>query len=330
MKQLITIEEHFLKQQEEFSEITSDLTHILYDINLAAKVIRSEVIRFGLTDQEGRANVENASGEDVQKLDMFANETVKGILGKHGRFAVMGSEEEESYVKCNSNGGYVILFDPLDGSSNIDVNISVGTIFSIYKCSSPSQGNLDDCLQKGVQQIAAGYVVYGSSVMMVYTAGKGVYGFTYDPSLGDFFLSHDNIRIPEKTTCYSINEANYSKLQPETKRYVEWLRDESGATARYVGSLVADFHRNLLKGGVYIYPGTSSSPNGKLRLLYEANPLAFICEQAGGAATDGETRVLDLKPVELHQRVPLFIGNRDTIEHYKEIKTQVESAIAKG
>jgi fructose-1,6-bisphosphatase I len=323
MKQLITIEEHFLKEQEKFSDITSDLTHILYDINLAAKVIRSEVIRFGLTDQGGRANVENASGEDVQKLDVFANETVKGILGKHGRFAVMGSEEEESYVACDSNGDYVILFDPLDGSSNIDVNISVGTIFSIYKCSAASHGNLEDCLQKGAQQIAAGYVVYGSSVMMVYTAGNGVFGFTYDPSLGDFFLSHDNIKIPKKAKCYSLNDANYSKFQPEMKRYVEWLRDESGATARYVGSLVADFHRNLLKGGIYIYPATSSSPNGKLRLLYEANPLAFICEQAGGLATDGNNRILDIKPTELHQRVPLFIGNKDTVNYYSELKRNV-------
>lgn len=312
---LITIEQHLMSQQAENPALTADIVNILNDMNLAAKVIRNEVIRFGLTEQQGGAGQENASGEDVQKLDVFANDAVKDILRKHGRFAVMGSEEEDDVVACEGSGEYVVLFDPLDGSSNIEVNVSVGTIFSIYKVSNPgAKGCLDDCLQPGSNQIASGYVIYGSSVMMVYTAGNGVYGFTYDPSLGEFFLSHDRMMFPNKTKCYSINDSNWSGMDQGLRDYIDWLREEPGVTARYVGSLVADFHRNLLRGGIYIYPATTNSPNGKLRLLYEANPLAFIAEQAGGAASNGEIRIMDIKPSELHEKCALFIGNVDLVE----------------
>ncbi|MDA1354192.1 MAG: class 1 fructose-bisphosphatase [bacterium] len=318
----ITIEEHLIAQQQENPVLTTDLVYILNDLNLAAKVIRNEVIRFGLTEQQGRAGQENASGEDVQKLDVFANDAVKNILRKHGRFAVMGSEEEEDVVACDENNGeYVVLFDPLDGSSNIEVNVSVGTIFSIYKVANPGQkGSLEDCLQPGSKQIASGYVIYGSSVMMVYTAGNGVYGFTYDPSLGDFFLSHDRMTFPDKTKCYSINECNWTRMDQGLRDYIDWIREQPGVTARYVGSLVADFHRNLLRGGIYVYPATTNCPNGKLRLLYEANPLAFIAEQAGGSASNGDMRIMDIKPTELHEKCALYIGNKNLVRKAEELK----------
>ena len=312
----MTIEEHIRAEREHYPNTNDELANLLNDVALAAKVIRKQVIKFGLTDQSGQAGHANASGESVQKLDIYANEAVKQILGKHGRFALLGSEEEEDVVTCNeAEGDYVILFDPLDGSSNIEVNVSVGTIFSIYKVQSKTgKGCLEDCLQPGSKQVAGGYVIYGSSVMLVYTAGNGVFGFTYDPMLGDFFLSHYDIKIPEAYKCYSINEALWPKIDTGLQDYINWIRNTGKVSGRYVGSLVADFHRNLLKGGIYIYPATDSSPNGKLRLLYEANPLAFICEQAGGACSDGQTRILDLKPTELHQRVPLYIGNKDLVE----------------
>lgn len=310
----ITIEEHILSEQQKNPNISLDLAQILMDLSLCSKLIRQQVVRFGLTDQAGRAGQENASGEDVQKLDVYANETVKQVIGKHGRFAMFASEEENDVVNCDAQGDYVILFDPLDGSSNIDVNVSVGTIFSVYKVAPGTQNCVEACLQPGSEQVMAGYVIYGSSVMLVYTAGQGVHGFTYDPSLGDFFLSHPSIRIPDKASCYSLNDALWDRLNPGLQAYISELRGYPKMSGRYVGSLVADFHRNLLKGGIYLYPGTVQSPQGKLRLLYEANPLAFVCEQAGGYASDGAQRILDLKPIELHQRVPLFIGNRALVE----------------
>ena len=224
---------------------------------------------------------------------------------------------EEDVVQTDfDKSNFVILFDPLDGSSNIDVNVSVGTIFSIYKKKNDITNPLDQCLQKGVEQVAAGYVIYGSSVVMVYTAGNGVHGFTYDPQIGEFILSHENIKIPPSSKYYSVNESLYPKCDTINQTYIDHLK--SSHSLRYVGSLVADFHRNLLKGGVYIYPGTKSSPNGKLRLLYEANPLAFICEQAGGLATNGDQRILDIQPTELHQRVPLYIGSKALVEQYQQ------------
>lgn len=318
MKQLTTIEEHIQKQEKKFTHATGDLSQILYDINLAAKFIRSEVIRFGLGDQEGKSGTENSSGELVQKLDIYANDVLKQILGKHGRFSVLASEEEENVVTCGGEDSkYVILFDPLDGSSNIEVNVSVGTIFSIYKVQKNKDGSLGDCLQKGTEQVAAGYIIYGSSVVMVYTAGQGVHGFTYDPTLGEFFLSHEDIKIPDTYKCFSMNDLLWPKVKPNVREFIEWSRTQKGVSGRYVGSLVADFHRNLLKGGIYIYPATDDSATGKLRLLYEANPLAFICEQAGGAASDGDRRILEIEPKELHQRVPLYIGNADLVNRAK-------------
>tara|TARA_Y100000590_G_C15453874_1_gene913786 strand:- start:194 stop:910 length:717 start_codon:yes stop_codon:yes gene_type:complete len=238
----------------------------------------------------------------------------------------MGSEEEPHVVQTDTyqSSDYVILFDPLDGSSNIDVNVSVGTIFSIFKKNKNAKELTDHCCQKGTEQIAAGYVIYGSSVVMVYTAGHGVHGFTYDPTIGEFLLSHENIRIPSTSSYYSVNESLYNNCDALNQQYIDQLK--SDLSLRYVGSLVADFHRNLLKGGIYIYPATTSSPNGKLRLLYEANPLAFICEQAGGSATNGHERILDILPNELHQRVPLYIGSTELIEAYDHLKLHAKRA----
>ncbi|MEC8677655.1 MAG: class 1 fructose-bisphosphatase [Candidatus Margulisiibacteriota bacterium] len=317
---LTTIERHIIDNATEDTEIAN----ILYDINVAAKLIRQKVIRAGLnSDILGKAGTTNSSGEDVQALDIYSNNVMKEILSSHQRFSFMGSEEETDVVQTNSHESseYVILFDPLDGSSNIDVNVSVGTIFSIYKKDPNANTPLDHCLQKGIEQVAAGYVIYGSSVVMVYTAGNGVHGFTYDPTIGEFILSHENITIPKKAKYYSVNESLYPICDDQNQTFFTELKEDY--SLRYVGSLVADFHRNLLKGGLYIYPGTSKSPNGKLRLLYEANPLAFICEQAGGAATDGEKRILDIKPTELHQRVPLYIGSSELIDQYNQTKIKV-------
>lgn len=311
---IVTIERHLLDQQA--ATITPELMHVLYDISLASKMIRNEVITAGLHGMTGAVGSTNIQGEEVQKLDVFANECLKDILTAHGRIAVMASEEEEGIVKCENTPGaaYAVLFDPLDGSSNIDVNVSVGTIFSIYKTLGPESSSDKDCLQPGMKQVAAGYVIYGSSVVLVYTAGNGVHGFTFDPCLGDFLLSHPNIRIPDTTTYYSINEGNASIMHAGTKAFLDYAKALTGdskraISARYVGSMVADFHRNLLKGGIFIYPGTTSHPKGKLRLMYEANPMAFICEQAGGIASDGKMRILDIFPESLHQRTPLYIGS---------------------
>ena len=254
--------------------------------------------------------------------DLFANEKIISAIGQHGRFAIMGSEENEGVIipPKNESGNYALLFDPLDGSSNIDVNVSVGTIFSIYKLKGddPGKASISDCLQHGYEQVAAGYVIYGSSVVMVYTTGHGVHGFTYDPTIGEFLLSHENIITPKSGKYYSINEGSYAQFNEGTKKYLDYIKEEDPATnrpysTRYIGSLVADFHRNLLTGGVFVYPPTTKHLNGKLRLMYEANPLAFICEQAGGRATNGRDRILDIQPLELHQRTPLYIGSVDDV-----------------
>lgn len=319
-KQLITLERHLLDQQQAGTSITSELTKVLYDINLAAKVIRKEVITAGLHGMTGAVGTTNIQGEEVQKLDVFANDCLKDILTAHGRIAVMASEEEDGVVTCdNETAEYAVLFDPLDGSSNIDVNVSVGTIFSVFRTLRPDSSSAEDCLQKGTEQVAAGYIIYGSSVVMVYTAGNGVHGFTYDPSIGDFLLSHPDIKIPDNDKYYSMNEGNTVDLHDGTKAFIDYAKAltaerEKAISARYVGSMVADFHRNLLKGGIFIYPGTKKNPNGKLRLMYEANPMAFICEQAGGLASDGKQRILDIEPSELHQRTPLYIGSKTLVE----------------
>jgi fructose-1,6-bisphosphatase I len=328
MNKLITIESHILEQQKNYPEATgSELTDLLNDVAFAAKLVRREVVRAGLVDILGLTGTTNVQGEEVKKLDLFANEKIIHAIGQHGRFAVMGSEENDSIIipPKNETGHYALLFDPLDGSSNIDVNVSVGTIFSIYKLkgSDPRKASLNDCLQNGSDQVAAGYVIYGSSVVMVYTTGHGVHGFTYDPTIGEFLLSHESIVTPKRGKYYSMNEGSAAQFDAGTKNFIEYLKEEDKTTGRpystrYIGSLVADFHRNLLTGGIFVYPATGKNKNGKLRLMYEANPLAFICEQAGGRATDGKNRILDIKPAELHQRTPLYIGSEEDVRIAEE------------
>ncbi|HSJ63420.1 MAG TPA: class 1 fructose-bisphosphatase [Gemmatimonadaceae bacterium] len=319
---VVTIERFIIEQERQFPEATGQLSGILYDIALAAKIIASKVRRAGLVDILGSADAENVQGEMQQKLDVFANETIVKAMDHGGRLCVMASEEEPGLIhipegfKC---GKYVLLFDPLDGSSNIDVNVPVGTIFSVLqKITRGTRGEMEDVLQPGRRQVAAGYVIYGSSTMLVYTTGQGAHGFTLDPSIGEFLLSHPNIRTPNAGRYLSVNDS-YEQLWDEpTKNLMRRYRGLDGErkplNVRYVGSLVADFHRNLLGGGVFCYPANTKSPKGKLRLLYEAAPLAFIVKEAGGAATNGTRDIMEIQPDELHQRTPLFIGSREEID----------------
>lgn len=326
MKELITLGEFVISRQKEYPEATGDLSQIFGALRLASRLVHREINKAGIADITGAAGNENIQGEQQQKLDVYANDKFKAALAARGLVCGIASEEEDDYVEfdseLSSGSKYVLLMDPLDGSSNIDVNVSVGTIFSIYRRKSPVDGpvELEDFLQPGVEQVAAGYVIYGSSTMLVYTTGKGVHGFTYDPSIGVFYLSHPDMKIPEDGLTYSINEGNYIKFPQGVKKYIKYCQEEDKATnrpyrSRYIGSLVADFHRNMLKGGIFIYPSYSGNPNGKLRLLYECNPIAFIAEQAGGLASDGEKRIMELKPTELHQRVPFFVGSKNMIEN---------------
>ncbi len=325
MSKLITLDEFVISKQAEHPESTGELNQIFAAIKLAAKVLNREINKAGLVDVIGSSGIENVQGEQQQKLDVYSNDKVKAALMARGHVAGMASEEEDSFVafddKYSQSGKYVVLTDPLDGSSNIDVNVSIGTIFSIYRRVSPlnTPAVLEDFLQPGNRQVAAGYVIFGSSTMLVYTTGSGVHGFTYDPSIGVFYLSHENIRIPDDGNIYSVNEGNYIKFPTGVKKYLKYCQeivpeDNRPYTSRYIGSLVADFHRNLLKGGLYMYPSYAKAPNGKLRLLYECNPLAWMAEQAGGKATNGHTRILDIVPTELHQRVPYYIGSKNMVE----------------
>ncbi|MCW9698473.1 class 1 fructose-bisphosphatase [Avibacterium sp. 20-129] len=321
-----TLGQFIVEKQAEYPNAKGELSGILSSIRLVAKVIHRDINKAGLTNNIiGNSGVENVQGEVQMKLDLFAHNTMKQALIAREEVAGFASEEEENFVAFDTERGrnakYVILTDPLDGSSNIDVNVAVGTIFSIYKRVSPigSPVTLADFLQPGHRQVAAGYIVYGSSTMLVYTTGNGVNGFTYDPSLGVFCLSHENIQMPPTGKIYSINEGQYLKFPLGVKKYIKYCQEEDKATqrpyaSRYIGSLVSDFHRNLLKGGIYIYPSATNYPNGKLRLLYEGNPMAFLAEQAGGLATNGESRILDIQPTELHQRSPLFIGSKEMVE----------------
>lgn len=321
-----TLGEFIVEKQAEYPNASGEFSSILSSIRLAAKIIHRDINRAGLTqDILGVSGDENIQGETQMKLDVFANETLKKALMARGDIAGFASEEDDTFVAFDTEHGrnakYVLLTDPLDGSSNIDVNVSVGTIFSIYKRISPvgSPVTMEDFLQKGRKQVAAGYVTYGSSTMLVYTTGNGVNGFTYDPSLGTFILSHPNMQMPEIGKYYSINEGQYVTFPQGVKKFIKYCQEEDVTTkrpysSRYIGSLVSDFHRNLLKGGIYIYPTSTSYPNGKLRLLYEGNPMAFLAEQAGGEATDGFNPILDIEPTELHQRVPLFVGSKDMME----------------
>jgi fructose-1,6-bisphosphatase I len=322
-----------IDQEKLFPHADGHFSQILRDIVIASKFIHREVNRAGLADILGNVGSANVHGESVKKLDVYANEHLKKSLMRGGVASIIASEEEEDFVLLNDQEGkYVVLFDPLDGSSNIDVNIPVGTIFSIYKRTSDfGHGCLPDCLQSGRQQLAAGYVIYGSSTILTYTTGNGVNIFTFDPAIGDFFLSHAQVQIPQEAFYLSVNDMKFDDFLPYTQSYLHSVRqrninNDQPLTPRYVGSLVADFHRNLLKGGIFLYPGTYKNPKGKLRLLYEGNPMAFIMEQAGGLATNGHIPILDIQPTELHQRVPLIIGSANEVKRYLSFVPQPELA----
>lgn len=318
--------EFLVEKQNQNPKAKGDLTGILSALRLAAKILHRDINKAGLIqDFLGAAGSENVQGEKQQKLDIIAHNTLKNAFLARNDVAGFASEEEDDIVIFDSEKGrnakYVILTDPLDGSSNIDVNVAVGTIFSIYRRVSPigERVTLDDFLQPGNKQVAAGYIVYGSSTMLVYTTGDGVHSFTYDPTVGIFGLSEERAKIPDDGTLYSINEGQYLKFPMGVKKYIKYCQVEDEATnrpykSRYIGSLVSDFHRNMITGGIYIYPSATSYPNGKLRLLYECNPIAFLAEQAGGLATDGYRRILDIQPTELHQRVPFFVGSKNMVE----------------
>nr|WP_320011933.1 class 1 fructose-bisphosphatase [uncultured Desulfobulbus sp.] len=321
----ITVSRQIMDDQQMHPDATGELTGLLNDLVVAGKIISAEVNMAGLADILGQSGRTNIQGEDVQKLDVFANQTIKRRMEQCGHVCVMASEEDDDVIPVldGYEGNYTIAFDPLDGSSNIDVNVSIGTIFSIHRrVSAKGQGDEGDLLQKGSRQVAAGYIIYGSSTVMVYTTGNGVHGFTLDPSVGEFFLSHPDIKIPENSLYYSVNEAYAHHWFDSTRNYVEYLKtgggDRKPYSLRYIGSLVADFHRNLVKGGVFLYTRDKTSgekSEGKLRLLYEAAPLAMIVEQAGGRAiTDDGRNILEIEPKGLHQRVPLIIGSKGDVD----------------
>ena len=331
MEIIKTLGEFIVDKQSEYPGASGELSALFASIRLASKIVHREINKAGLADITGAAGAENIQGESQQKLDVYANEKFKTALAARGVVCGLASEEEDDFVRFeegkNLDGKYVVLIDPLDGSSNIDVNVSVGTIFSIYRRVSPegTPVTAEDFLQKGTEQVAAGYVVYGSSTMMVFSTGNGVNGFTYDPTLGLFCLSHPNMTFPSDGVIYSINEGNYIKFPQGVKKYIKYCQEEDKPsrrpyTSRYIGSLVSDFHRNLIKGGIYLYPNTSAYPDGKLRLLYECNPIAFLAEQAGGKALCGVgKRVLELQPAELHQRCPLYVGSKEMVDKLEAI-----------
>jgi fructose-1,6-bisphosphatase I len=326
MSKVTTLNEFIMDRQADFPFATGELSRILNDIAVASKIVSRDVRKAGLVDHIlGAQGETNIQGEEQQKLDVVADIQFIKAFEYGGEVCGIASEENDDFLAFPSesarNGKYVVLFDPLDGSSNIDVNVSIGTIFSIYRRTSEvgTLAKLEDMLQKGTEQVAAGYVLYGSSTMLVYTTGKGVNGFTLDPSIGEFCLSHSNMKMPETGRIYAMNEGNIAICNPGIKEYTEYCQsfeNDKGApySGRYIGSLVADFHRNMIKGGIYIYPDTTTSPEGKLRLLYECNPLAFIAEQAGGLATTGNRRIMEIEPTRLHQRVPFFCGSKNMVE----------------
>jgi len=328
MNNHITLGEYIIDNQKDFQYSSGELSLLLSSIRLASKVVNHEVNKAGLVDILGTAGNTNIQGEDQQKLDVYANEVFMRTLINREIVCGIASEEEDDYViiegknKSHDNK-YVILIDPLDGSSNIDVNVSVGTIFSIYRRVTPlgTPVTKEDFMQPGNLQVAAGYVVYGTSTMLVYSTGNGVQGFTLNPAIGVYYLSHPNMKFPENGNIYSLNEGYYSHFPQGVKDYLKYCQEEKEDrpySARYIGSLVSDFHRNMIKGGIYIYPTSSKAPQGKLRLLYECNPMAFLAEQAGGEASDGYRRILEIKPTELHQRVPIFVGSKNMVNKAKE------------
>jgi fructose-1,6-bisphosphatase I len=323
----VTVVEHLLLSQKERPMASGRFTRLLTELILSAKIIDREVSKAGLLDVLGATGEVNVQGEVVQKLDDFANQVIIRRMERAGVLCAMVSEENADFIGIPRQfpvGDYILIFDPLDGSANIDANVSIGTIFSIFRRTSFSQQavTLDELLQKGAMQVASGYFIYGSSTMMVYTAGHGVHGFTLDPSVGEFLLSHPNIKIPEQGSIYSVNEGYWSYWDEPTRKIVNHFKSDDNAlgrpySMRYIGSLVSDFHRNLIYGGIFMYPADNRDPRkpkGKLRLMCEANPMAFIIEQAGGLAVDGRKRILDIEPGELHQRVPLFVGSKNDVE----------------
>lgn len=322
---IITLTRHIMEEQLKYPEATGEFTHLMNDICYAAKLISYHTNKAGLLGILGETDTVNVQGEQVRKLDVFSHETMVRALDHGGNLCAMVSEEEENIIPIPSEyncGKYVCLFDPLDGSSNIDANVSVGTIFSVMRRVTPDDGRpgtLEDCLQPGYKQICGGYVIYGSSTMLVYTTGNGVHGFTLDPSYGEFVLSHPDIKIPERARIYSVNESNFDLWDENVKAYIRYVKATDKKTnrplnSRYIGSLVSDFHRNLLYGGIFMYPASSKAPKGKLRLMYEANPVSFIAEQAGGRSTDGINDIMKIQPESLHQRVPLFVGSRYDVD----------------
>ncbi len=327
-KRNTTLGEFIIEHQASFQYSSGELSKLINAIRLAAKVVNHEVNKAGLIDILGEAGDTNIQGEDQQKLDVLANDKFIQALKNREIVCGIASEEEDDFIRINSNderhqNKYIVLIDPLDGSSNIDVNVSVGTIFSIYRRITPigTPVTLEDFLQPGINQVAAGYIVYGTSTMLVYTTGAGVNGFTLNPAIGTFYLSHPNMQFPETGTIYSVNEGNYIHFPQGVKNYIKYCQKEEEDrpyTSRYIGSLVSDFHRNMIKGGIYMYPKSSIASNGKLRLLYECNPMAFLAEQANGKASDGFGRIMEIQPTELHERVPFFCGSRKMVEKAEE------------
>lgn len=327
---ITTLNEFIIQRQADFPYAKGELSRLLSHFGIAAKIVNKKINKAGLVDIIGVSGITNVQGEDQQKLDAFADEVFISSLQSSGEVCGIVTEENQEIITfdddLSKDGKYIFLMDPLDGSSNIDVNVSIGTIFSIYRRVSPRghTARADDFLQEGTRMVAAGYIIYGSSTMLVYTTGKGVNGFTLDPSIGEFCLSHPDIRTPDFGTIYSVNEGHYIKFPDGVKKYIKYCQEvdpesKRPYTSRYIGSLVADFHRNLLKGGIFIYPPTASAPKGKLRLAYECNPIAFIAEQAGGRASDGFSRILDLKPDSLHQRTPFYAGSRRMVERLEQM-----------
>ncbi len=326
MEKVTTLGEFIIEKQQDFPGSSGEFSRILSAIRLASKIVSQQINKAGLLNHiMGAVGTQNIQGEDQQKLDVYAN--IQFIKALEARKVVCGiaSEENDEFIALNEEGSYIIAMDPLDGSSNIDVNVSIGTIFSIYKRVSPvgTPVTEEDFLQKGTAQIASGYVIFGSSTMLVYTTGKGVNGFTYDPGIGVFILSHPDMKVPSTGKIYSMNEGNFYRSSKGIQEYIKYAQTidtdtNRPYTGRYIGSLVADFHRNLIKGGVYLYPSTSTAPKGKLRLLYECNPLAFVIEQAGGSASDGNQRIMEIEPTELHQRAPYFAGNSEMVDKIEE------------
>ena len=337
-----TLTEFIMERQAEYPQAKGELTRLLNDIATAAKIVNREINAAGLVDILGFAGAVNVQGEAQKKLDVFANDMFITALRGGGECCAIASEENEKVISFQndfaSDGKYVVAIDPLDGSSNIEANVSIGTIFSIYRRISNTNnggGTLEDLLQSGLSIVAAGYIIYGSSTMLVYSSGQGVNGFTLDPSVGIFCLSHPDMKFPEKYNIYSVNEGNYVYFPEGIKKYIKYCQmDEPETsrpyTSRYIGSLVADFHRNLIKGGIFLYPGTHKNPNGKLRLLYECNPIAFIAEQAGGKASDGFRRTLEIQPESLHQRCPFFVGPKDMVDRIEQLMEELSPEFKKN